>query len=874
MKPMLHTWGFRWVLLTFIFATFNVQYTTTTWPILHFSTIQLLGLFKDAPEDTPKPKESSFHCRAMFKAAIVLSQQYNIKIDGQYIGGQVAQTGGYPIGAISTTCSIMSNFNIVGMVGPTYSREAHIIAQYAESVGIPAISYTATDPELSDRNAYPAFYRTVPSDATAASSIVELFKRFNWTSCIIIYQNDAFGSGGAEAISHAFSENNLIVSQTVIFDLATVNIRSDLTDLLSSSSTRIVLLWVESNYTPLVLQHALDCGVLGPHFTWILRSKISLEFFNPISYPNLIGMLSIESVAGNLVSAPINTSLLNAAYQIWQQYEPETFPGPMKVNYYALFAFDATWTLIQSLQKLCSSYTNHSSSCISVVNSSSCFDRRFLQSNSLFNALNNIEFLGVSGPIKFGANSTDRIDGIYYVIQNVQPSVNGVDFLPVLQWSRSNKWTTYTLADVIVWPGNTLTLPTGFAGLAGVKLHICVIESVPFTIRTNILEQNTKKLVGYIPDLIDILQSKMGFIPHIILASSNKTYNGLIQDVENGFCHLVVGDITITARRREIVDFSSSIFDSSLRIVIRQTTSINVDLFSYLRPFSSTLWLLVLVGSIYAGILLCLLERTTNEALKNKSIISSAAMSMWYSVSTIMGYGADFHVQTAAGRLLTVGLHMLSLVLVATYTANLASDLTTLKSNYFISGIDDIINGKIPYSRIGIVIGSSLEDFYLREISHGSRNFYPLKSLQDLYISLLNNNIDAAISDTAILEYITNKVYCNLSLVGADFSRSEYGIVIPKQWIFQKDLDVIILSLRESGVLDDLKRKWFEGSLCQQSFSSYTYTSMNITAMSGLLFTFATISILSLVLYAWTNRFIIKSFLCILARGKDPSIQE
>ncbi|CAF3218259.1 unnamed protein product [Rotaria sp. Silwood2] len=194
---------------------------------------------------------------------------------------------------------------------------------------------------------------------------------------------------------------------------------------------------------------------------------------------------------------------------------------------------------------------------------------------------------------------------------------------------------------------------------------------------------------------------------------------------------------------------------------------------------------------------------------------------------------------------------MLSLVLVVTYTANLASDLTTIKSNYFISGIDNIINGKIPYSRIGIVTESSLEDFYL-----------------------LDNNIDVAISDTAILEYITNKVYCNLTLVGADFSRSAYGIVIPKQWIYQKDLDVVILSLRESGVLDDLKRKWFKGSLCQQSFSSYTYISMNITAMSGLLFTFATISILSLALYAWTKRFIIKSFLCILTRGKDPSIQE
>ncbi|CAF4765037.1 unnamed protein product [Rotaria sp. Silwood1] len=213
-------------------------------------------------------------------------------------------------------------------------------------------------------------------------------------------------------------------------------------------------------------------------------------------------------------------------------------------------------------------------------------------------------------------------------------------------------------------------------------------------------------------------------------------------------------------------------------------------------------------------------------------------------------YGADFHVQTAAGRLLTVGLHMLSLVLVATYTVNLASDLTTLKSEDFISGIDDIKNGKISFNCIGIITESSLDDFYLREISHGSRNFYPLKSPNELYLSLLDNDIDVAISDTDLLEYMTNKVYCNLTLVGGDFSRSEYGIAMPKQWIYKKYLDVIILSLRESGVLDDLKRKWFEGNICQQSFSSDTSTSINIIAMTSLLLTFSGISILSLVLHA------------------------
>ncbi|CAF4587152.1 unnamed protein product, partial [Rotaria sp. Silwood2] len=401
----------------------------------------------------------------------------------------------------------------------------------------------------------------------------------------------------------------------------------------------------------------------------------------------------------------------------------------------------------------------------------------------------------------------------------------------------------------------------GFAGLEGINLRICIIESIPFTIRTNIIEQNQTKLNGYIPDLIELLQTRMGFIPNIIYPPANETYDGLVKAVANRVCDVAIGDITVTSKRREIVDFSTSIFDNSIRIIVRQTTTVNVDLLSYLKPFSLNLWLILLICTIYAAILLCVLERQNNEALQNRSIISSGAMSMWYSIGTIMGYGADFHVQTAAGRLLTVGLYLLSLVLVATYTANLASDLTISKSKNTISGIDDIKNGKIPFSRIGILIESSQEDYYLREISGGVRNYYPLKTQNELYSSLLNNLIDVSILDIGAVEYFTNNIYCNLTLIGADFAPSSYGIAYPKQWLYGKDLDVIILSLRESGFLDDLKKKWFEKNACQDSSSSYVSTSIGMEAMSGLFVTFGLISILSLVLFIWKKRFVIKDYL-------------
>ncbi|CAF4811275.1 unnamed protein product [Rotaria sp. Silwood1] len=686
----------------------------------------------------------------MFKAAILLSHQYNMTVDGEFIGWQIMETRGDVIDSLSNTCLAVSNEKIVGIVGPVYSREAHIIAPFANKIGIPAISYAATDPDLSDRVTYPAFYRTVPSDNTAALSIAQLFIKFNWTSCIIIYQNDAFGYGGVKAIKQTFNNNGLKVRRTVPFDISKLDIQGNLKESLISSSARIVILWAQSTYTSLILQSALDFDVLGPHFTWILSSSVPLKLFNRTFYEKLIGMLTIQPTVGDVLSKPINRTLLNAAYHIWEQ-------------------------------------------------------------------IIGTEFLGVSGPIQFSTNVTNRINGTYYLAQNVQPSINSVVYVPVLEWSDTDNWKEFKGSNAIVWPGNSLVTPNGRARLSNVILRIGVTESIPFTIISSTIDeygQRKTNLVGYVPDLINLLQNKMGFIPHIILAPSNQTYSGLVDAVANGVYDIVVADVTITAARRQKAGFSNSIFDNSLRIIMRKKMVNKVDLIAYLAPFSFSLWMMLLITSIFAAFLICLLERFENRSLRNRSLISAITMSWWYSVGTIMGYGADFQVTTAAGRLLTIGLYLLSLVLVATYTANLASDLTISKAKDIISGIDDIKNGKIPFNRIGVRIGTAGEEYYLREISGGNKNFYPLNSRQHMYDSLLNNLIDASFMDSGTAQYVTNNIYCNLTLVGSDFDESSLAIVIPKRWLYEQDLDVNILSLRESGILDDLKRKWFQISSC------------------------------------------------------------
>ncbi|UJR20065.1 hypothetical protein I4U23_023198 [Adineta vaga] len=522
----------------------------------------------------------------MFYSAILLSQQYGITIGGEYLGWRTVVTTGSPMNALRTTCEAVSTSNIVGIIGPSSSREAHVLAPFTEDIDIPIISYAATDPELSDRKTFSTFYRTVPSDTDAALAMAKLFLRFNWATCIIIYQNDAFGSGGAKAISETFTQNKIIITEMIVFDMVTLTIRGDLKSILTRSLTRTVVLWADSNYATLILHNALQLDVVGPQFTWILGSDVPLTAFDDKWHDKLIGMLTIGPVVGNVANAPINRTLLNDAYDIWQKYEPESFPGPNNVDNYALFAFDATWALIQSFAQLCSS--KDLSSCISFTNTSFCFDRRALNIHSIFDIINTNIFLGVSGPVQFYANETNRLNGTYYIVQNAQHFSGSSNYVPVLVSSDSADWTLHAQTNTIIWPGQTLTSPSGYAAINGVTLRIAVIETAPFTMVREIRDafgKTTTKLVGYVPDLIERLREKMGFIANITVLPTSQAYNELADAVANNVYDMVVGDVTIMASRREKAAFSEAIFDNSLRIIVRHKAQEFIPRFAFLRPF-------------------------------------------------------------------------------------------------------------------------------------------------------------------------------------------------------------------------------------------------------------------------------------------------
>ncbi|CAF1486492.1 unnamed protein product [Didymodactylos carnosus] len=128
---------------------------------------------------------------------------------------------GNVINTLDFTCkAVKSQSNIAGITGPFLSNEAKIIAQFSSRIGISTISYSATDPELSDRNAYPMFYRLAPADNIAAYAISKIFEKFKWNITNIIYQTDSYGQGGLQASTEIFIRIGVKILSTTKFDMS------------------------------------------------------------------------------------------------------------------------------------------------------------------------------------------------------------------------------------------------------------------------------------------------------------------------------------------------------------------------------------------------------------------------------------------------------------------------------------------------------------------------------------------------------------------------------------------------------------------------------------------------------------------------------
>jgi ABC-type amino acid transport substrate-binding protein len=555
------------------------------------------------------------------------------------------------------------------------------------------------------------------------------------------------------------------------------------------------------------------------------------------------------------------------------------------ISSYALYTFDATWTLILALNK--------SIDFPQFQSESYCFNASLQNNDEYHKHLNATKFSGVSGPVEFSDNmSNDRVYGALFVLENLQILNGDLNFKRVMKWFQSDesKWVNWAnlVKFPLVWPNGRKKPPGDTPVLNGEEtlfrnnyllsinlgqtIKIRVIESPPFVkiinrsslpslplSQTRLPTNDASLLIeGYVADLIALLRKKMNFTPVIDIASSETAYDQLVDSVlpdNNSYSwDIIISDITITSKRLTNVSFSQTILENNVRIAIRDNHSFQFDFFLFVKPFSWQVWLGILCMIIYSGLLLYIFERgTRNEEHFHAQSIS---IGVFQAITRLVGMSGDITPTTTSSRILSIGLGALCIILVATYTANFCSVLTLERSQPVISGIDDIKKGRFEFDRIGIVVNSAIEDYYKDDVS---LSYYRLQSPQDIYAHLLNEQIDAALWDSATLEYQIYENYCKkLTVVGFPFAKSAFGIAMKPDWLYKTNFDVSIVELREEKELENLENKWFKKNSCSRPLNDIdgdiSSNSLSIEVMAGLFICFFGLSLITLVIHFWYTR--------------------
>jgi polar amino acid transport system substrate-binding protein len=158
---------------------------------------------------------------------------------------------------------------------------------------------------------------------------------------------------------------------------------------------------------------------------------------------------------------------------------------------------------------------------------------------------------------------------------------------------------------------------------------------------------------------------------------------------------------------------------------------------------------------------------------------------------------APRHWQT---RTLGVLWAFVSIIFVAYYTATLTANLTVEKFDSQIGSPTDLVG------RTVCTIADTTAATYLNEIGV---SFTGAPRLEDCYAGLKNGNYEAVVTDAPLLQYYVAHDGAGVGEIASPiFQFEDYGVAFPLGSDLRKQFDDALLSIRENGDYEIIKRKW------------------------------------------------------------------
>ena len=276
--------------------------------------------------------EASADRRQAFELAILHVNQGG-GVLGMPVQGVVADATGDPATAAKVALRLVEVDGVHGIVGPNASSAALPVAQsISGALGIPTISPSATSPQLTgvEDNGY--FFRTALSDAAQGPFLARMTRERGFNNVGLVYQDDAYGRGLADAFQAAWSG----MLQSVSIDVDQASHLPELERSANAGAEALVVIAFEGQALSIV-QEALDKGIYNRFVFGDAAKRVSLV--KEIGGEKLGGMYGTAGA-----SAPDNAATADWEAAFISEY------GELPVLAYVKETYDATVALALAAQ--------------------------------------------------------------------------------------------------------------------------------------------------------------------------------------------------------------------------------------------------------------------------------------------------------------------------------------------------------------------------------------------------------------------------------------------------------------------------------------------------------------------------------------------
>ncbi|XP_077977690.1 metabotropic glutamate receptor 3-like [Glandiceps talaboti] len=159
---------------------------------------------------------------------------------------------------------------ITGVVGP---RRSTCSVQATTLLGlswIPEISYLATDDDLSNKNKYPFFLRTVPPSRYQAQAMIDILVRFNWTFVSAIHSDDSYGQNGVVVFERLADRYSICIATTMsLSSQENPSYYDDVIRILRrNSNASVVIVFAQVEHVQYLMSAVKRNGAIG-EFIWL-----------------------------------------------------------------------------------------------------------------------------------------------------------------------------------------------------------------------------------------------------------------------------------------------------------------------------------------------------------------------------------------------------------------------------------------------------------------------------------------------------------------------------------------------------------------------------------------------------------------------------